>query len=112
MAFRRNKGDAALARPPRARGIAHRLVAGRAPQCLGRILLLTLLAIAIVAHVPGLASVAVSVALVSTVLAAIWTTGLTGYAFVVAAQLVQLSPAASRIQLVATAVAVAFGVGT
>jgi diguanylate cyclase (GGDEF)-like protein len=94
--------DAVTVKAP---GLAQRIVAGRAPEYLGRLLLLMLIVIGVLAHLPGFAPVAISLAMVMTVLTALWTTGRTGYALVVGAQLVQLSPDASQLVIASTAVA-------
>jgi diguanylate cyclase (GGDEF)-like protein len=110
MQTQRRTDDAAAQAPARP-GLADRMVAARAPQCFGRILLLTLAVIAALAHVPGLGAGAMSVAVVSTLLAGLWASGLTGYGFVVAAQLVQIQLGATPVQLAGTAVAIVVALG-
>ncbi|MBK5308218.1 MAG: GGDEF domain-containing protein [Frankiaceae bacterium] len=89
-----------------------RLVTGRPPQHAGRIQLLILAIVAAMAHVPGWSALAMSLGLVLTLLVAIWAPGRVAYAWVAAAQLVQLQLGASALSYAATAGAVALALGT
>jgi diguanylate cyclase (GGDEF)-like protein len=96
--------SSADAAPPRPR-LMDRLVAGRPPQCLGRVLLLLVVAIGITAHTPRCAPAATVLGLVVTLLAALWTQGAGGYLSVAAVQLVQLPVPLTNGGLVVTGVA-------